>query len=428
MDNEPIAQPTIPEEQDFFTLSVKAGRIFNPTTPVNERDLFSGRTEQIRRIIDVIFQKGQHAIVFGERGVGKTSLANVLSQFVPNEQSNLLSIRINCDRNDDFQSTWRKMFDEIQLKKDTATIGFNKIPTSEIFSVNDLFQVDEITPDEVRKILYTLSNIFLLLLVFDEFDRMQETARRLFADLIKNLSDHASGATIVLIGVGENVEQLIKEHHSVSRSMVQIKMPRMTLLEIKEIISNGVQRLGMTIEKDVINQIAMLSQGLPHYAHLLGLHASRYALDNKSFNIELTHLENAIKKSVSDTQHSIKTDYQQAIRSAHTDNLFAEILLACAIAETNEVGEFAAQDIRSPLEKITGKKYDIPGFARHLSQFCSIKRDNILTKSGASRQFRYKFTDPLMQPYVIMNGILSGHIKADSLFFPEIKEVGDLIT
>ena len=36
----------------------------------------------MRRLIDAANQSGQRAIVYGERGVGKTSLANVLSDFL----------------------------------------------------------------------------------------------------------------------------------------------------------------------------------------------------------------------------------------------------------------------------------------------------------------------------------------------------------
>ena len=42
---------------DFATLSLQVGQVFNPNTPVSEKDLFSGRTEQINRVIDVIFQR-----------------------------------------------------------------------------------------------------------------------------------------------------------------------------------------------------------------------------------------------------------------------------------------------------------------------------------------------------------------------------------
>jgi replication-associated recombination protein RarA len=63
---------------DWPTLSDSAGRSFTPNVPVSENDLFAARIEEVRRVCDAINQRGQHAVVYGERGVGKTSLANIL--------------------------------------------------------------------------------------------------------------------------------------------------------------------------------------------------------------------------------------------------------------------------------------------------------------------------------------------------------------
>jgi ABC-type lipoprotein export system ATPase subunit len=44
--------------------------------------LLAGRDKQIALVIDAVNQKGQHVIICGERGVGKTSLFNVLKSFL----------------------------------------------------------------------------------------------------------------------------------------------------------------------------------------------------------------------------------------------------------------------------------------------------------------------------------------------------------
>lgn len=84
-------------------LGIEAGRVFSPAAPVDERDLFAGRITQLRRVIDVVNQRGQHAIIFGERGVGKTSLANVISSYLGSvEGVSILAPHVNCDASDDF--------------------------------------------------------------------------------------------------------------------------------------------------------------------------------------------------------------------------------------------------------------------------------------------------------------------------------------
>jgi Cdc6-like AAA superfamily ATPase len=396
------------QQETYFSLSIQAGQIFNPTTPVNEKDLFSGRTLQIRRVADAIFQRGQHAIIFGERGVGKTSLANVLQDFLPTA-SNLLVTRINCDSADDFTSVWKKVFKNMGLAKTRSGVGFNSIQQPELFNPAVFFKDDENITHQVFEALSIMPKTIIPVVIMDEFDRMDEDVRKLFADFIKSLSDQALSATVILIGVGDSVNQLITEHQSVSRALMQIQMPRMTQEEIEAIITNSLTRIGnMTIDDNTLHQIKTLSKGLPHYAHLIGLHATRDALDKHSLNITDENLKNAIKKAIEDCQHSIRTNYHKAIRSTKKVNLFEDVLLACAMAEVNELGEFAAQDLRAPMLKITGKSYGIPSYAQHLAEFCDAKRGNILIKTGERKRFRYKFTDPLMQPFIIMQGILRG--------------------
>ena len=192
-------------------------------------------------------------------------------------------------------------------------------------------------------------------------------------------------------------------------------MPRMNTAEIKEIIANGLSKLGMTIDDATLESIATLSKGLPHYAHLIGKHAARKALDSDSLNITEGNFREAISKAIEDAQHSILTAYHTAIRSTKKINLFSTVLLACALCQVNELGEFAAQDLRLPMNKITGKTYEIASFVRHLDEFSSPTRGNILIKTGKRKRFRYKFRDPLMQSFVIMQGLSSNTILSSAL-------------
>ena len=48
--------------------------VFSPISPIKRRDFFFGRRIQLEDVVDAINETGQHAILYGERGVGKTSL------------------------------------------------------------------------------------------------------------------------------------------------------------------------------------------------------------------------------------------------------------------------------------------------------------------------------------------------------------------
>lgn len=401
---------------NFERMALLAGTVFTPTVPVSEQSLFAGRNEEIRRVVDVINQRGRHAVIYGERGVGKTSLANIISTKIVSSRETVAP-RVNCDSTDTFPSLWRKVFSEVDLlKKRRQAPGFQMTIYEETVQAASVVK-DDFTPDQVRRVLTLLGEDKLIILVFDEFDRIQdEDTRRAMADTIKSLSDHDVEATIIIVGVGDSVDEIIAEHRSIERALDQIQMPRMTRKEVFELLENGASRLGMKFTQQAQLRVALLSQGLPHYAHLLALHAVRHALDSKTYTVEVDHVKTAIAKSVSGSQRSLLSDLQKATTSPQKGkHLYSEVLLACAMARTDEFGFFYAADVRDPLSLIMQKRFDIPSFAKHLNDFCHENKGPVLQKSGVKHRFRYRFVNPLLQPLVIMKGIVDKKITEETL-------------
>lgn len=314
------------EIDNWTALANEASQVFSPGAPIDERDLFAGRVEQLRDLINAVNQRGQHAIVFGERGVGKTSLANTFMNFMHRPVSKILSTRINCDSVSNFQSLWKKVFDDLEIS----------------------CQIDRsFGPDDVRRALGVLSKNAIPAIVFDEFDRLPSgKASTLLADTIKAMSDHSVPTTIVIVGVADTVGDLLREHGSIGRALIEIPMPRMSDEEIFEIIEKRIGRLGMKVETGVCSKIIQYSQGLPHYTHLMGLYACQEAARNRTRNISNAHLRIAINNCISKAQQSIREAYYKATSSPRPDNLFKEVLLACSLANTDDLGFFAANDVK----------------------------------------------------------------------------------
>ncbi|MDX6682432.1 MAG: hypothetical protein QOG94_2471, partial [Solirubrobacteraceae bacterium] len=209
----------------------------------------------------------------------------------------------------------------------------------------------------------------------------------------------------VLVGVARSIGELVGEHASIVRALVQIEMPRMSSSELAEILTKGCTAAGLSARASAIEEIVTLSEGLPHYTHLLGLHAAQCAVQDDRTEVRADDVRRAIPKAVD--RHTILNDYQQATRSARKDALFSQVLLACALAPKNQLGFFTSGSIRAPLEVIAGRKIDIPAFSNHLSQFLEPERGAVLQREGSSRRYFYRFTDPILQPYVILKGLAS---------------------
>ena len=391
----------------------KASRVFSPTAPIDQRRLFAGRMSQLQALLDAVTAKGQHAVVYGERGVGKTSLVSILGEVFSDDDQDedVRTVRQNCHRDDTFGRIWMRALETVELVSAKQNIGFGSATATEVASLAGM--ILEGTPDEVVRLLrrFEPSVVF----VFDEFDQLADkSVAQAFSEVIKALSDFAVPTKVVIVGVGDDVDALIASHASVERAIRQIRMPRMEVGELADIMELAMGELNMTCAPAPRNRIVRISQGLPHYVHSLGLYSSRSALGRGSESIAMDDVTAGIKLALENAHQSQLDSYLRAISSPQTDNLYRHVLLACALARTDELGYFTPASVREPLRTV-GRPLEIPAFAGHLNKFASDDRGNVLQKTGTERRFRYRFRNPLLQPFVVMRGIADGLLPPDAL-------------
>ena len=368
---------------------------FTPSAPVDNFSLFAGRFDQISSCIDAFAQKGLHIAVYGERGVGKTSLANVLPEIINEaELPNLGAVRVDCNTNDSYSSIWRKVFRELNL----LSQSLEDVPEH----VTD--------PEEIRFLLKDLHQEALI--VLDEFDRVEDDeALSLLADTVKTLSDHGTGVTLMVVGVAKSIEHLLGEHQSIVRNMREITMQRMSRDELETLLDKGFGQVeGLTATEDAKNRIIYAAEGLPHFAHLLGLGAGHAAVTDDRSAVEKRDVERAEANAV--RTHSMSSEYRRATDSPQPGHLFEEVLLACAYAPRDGLGYFRAADVRAPLSRIVGRAMTIPHFQRHLAELSNDRQT--LYREGELRRRAYRFRNPLFQPFVKMttraNGLISDEL------------------
>lgn len=389
--------------------------IFTPAIPVSQSAVFAGRLEQIQQVVDAIGQPGVHVVIFGEPGVGKTSLANILSKRLGSEKKAVVAPRVTCERTDDFSTLWRRIFSDIRVARERAVVGFGAKPREESGSLDESLP-ENVTSADVKRALATVGRGCVLVVIVDEFDRIGDPeVRATFADTIKVLSDHAVPATLILVGVSDTVDGLIEQHGSVERALVQVRMPRMSPAELEHIVTRGLELLDMTIDPEALAHVSALSQGLPHYTHLLGLHAARIALDAGRTRVEVPDVVEAIGRALDKAQHSIKSAYAAAIASRHARNYYPDVLLACALARNDDFGFFGAGEVRAALEVLSPGTFKDTRIERHLAHFAEGERDAVLQSESRPQGRRFRFQNPLMQPYVVLQGVAGGRVTREML-------------
>jgi Cdc6-like AAA superfamily ATPase len=395
--------------------SFKLGLFFKPSSPINKESLFSGRISQVRDVVDAINQQGQHAVLYGERGVGKTSLANMIFPKLRREGTDKIAPLVNCMTEDTYETLWKRVFERVQFIADKDSIALGS-DTEDLLNEYTGPLASPISPDEVWRLLWELGQELLTVVILDEFDTIADgTTLAMMSDTIKLLSDRGVPATIVVIGVADDVETLLTNHRSIERCLSQINMPRMSMPELESIVVNGLSGVEIKIDDAALWDIVRLSKGLPHYAHLLGLYSGRAALDAERLKVLQIDVQRAMESAVAKTQASIQSDYSKAITSSRKEAQYEQVLLACAMAATDSLGWFYPRDVRGPLGRILNKPCKIEAFARHLHSFSGESRGHVLIKDDLSARPRYRFENPLLQPYVIMRGLSAGMISHTDL-------------
>ena len=313
-------------------------------------------------------------------------MANVIAEFLePFTSETISSHKVICNRESNFGTIWNDLLSQLGSKpKDQWTT---------------------VTPHDV---LNALPSDRKLILIVDEFDRLQDPdTDAMFADTVKAISDKSVDTTLILVGVADDVDDLITEHASIDRCLVQIHLDRMGLVELKEIIEAGMKQAGMDISNRSVNQICLLSMGLPHYTHAFGLNAGRAAIDRRKTRVTPRDVDEASLRIISEYQQTSTRQFIEATASPRRENYYFQVLVACALAKTNALGFFRAQDIRDPYSRIMDRPYEIPSFSRHLHNLSTEARGAVLLMEGEAHKRRFRFNDPMLQPYVLIKGLQS---------------------
>ncbi len=201
-------------EREIKIIESHARDVFTPTKPINSIDLFFERQEEVRRLIRQLSTPGQHSLLYGERGVGKSSLANVASQLLLSKLLQAMGgevYRVSCDSSSTFElilcNPLKDAGVDITLRevdsKDTkggmakgkATVGQKLLGAlgveGQINIEKETMKVHEgpgmyITPSYAAEVLEKHKG----LLVIDEADRLsRQIDKRRLAEFIKQLSD-----------------------------------------------------------------------------------------------------------------------------------------------------------------------------------------------------------------------------------------------
>ncbi len=313
---------------------------FTPTQPVKSGTALIGRRTQVERAIAAIEIERAHVAIFGERGHGKTSLANVVAGLA--EEAGFGVVRHACSAGASFSDLIGAILERIParyFRHDRDDAGEPAHAVMRDWSV-----------PTATAALATIRFGHVLVFI-DEFDRLAATnARRDMAELLKNCSDMALRVSFVLIGVAESLGELLALHQSIHRNLVAIPMPLLTDADLSTLLTQGCEALGLRLEWEAEKLLLQLSHQSPYTAQQLGLHATANARRRRSSVVVAADAAAAARLVLEETRpvFAALLDPLPLDRRSPDGNVYIDLLYEAARAPCDGFGWFTAKDINLP--------------------------------------------------------------------------------
>lgn len=376
-------------------------KAFTPHTPVVD-DLFCGRMKEIESIFEGLSEKGNHIVLFGDRGVGKTSLARYSCKKYGEAENTDTNIMVSCCANDTFQSVIEKVFTELGIelveavqrgsgaKIDVKCVEYNREISRTIINTN---KTDN--PTWVANKLKDKEGVVII----DEFDTIKDPIeKQKFSTLMKNLSDNSSNLSLLIVGISLSVDDLIEGHRSIDRCLSQVYLKRMTDDELLSIIQKGEDRTGLKFNEDVKKKIVEKSLGFPYYVHMLALEASKNAVLSERKEINNEDYENGLNNTIKKIDHSLSEMYKEAIGS--NDSIEKKRIIYAA-AKIGDQGTFTMTEWIKSYQEIYSD--GIKNVTINSTMQKNISKDGSKLITSIKRG-KYIFNDSRLPCYILLLG------------------------
>lgn len=275
-----MALPNIPNS-DLPTFAEMVRQVLTISSPIRTPEKLFGREREMQKIELALYTPGRHVFICGDRGVGKTSLAQTAAFMT--QSSERPPLCISCDPDFTLESmieaiiTLAKINTPLHQYKNSTILGLN-LPLFKIETRFDELETKNISEPQIKNLASAVSALKYLgenysqktIVVIDEFDLIKdENEKKRFGILLKHLSDGDIKVNIIFTGIGQSVNEIIGGHLSSERQIEQVVLDRLHFTGRKSIVDGAFSYFGVDISESVSNRICSLSDGFPYYIHLM---------------------------------------------------------------------------------------------------------------------------------------------------------------
>lgn len=350
--------------------------------PVIAREQFSGRHDALTALIAAIEQQRVHVVIYGERGIGKTSLSHVFAETA--REAGYIVLYGSCGTDGRFDEIFRAFAAKIPMLYHRSVLP-TTAAVEQALNFDSLLPAAPFGPREVSDLFADVVGTRVVL-ILDEYDRIADPHfRRDVAELIKNLSDRAARVQLVLTGVASNLDELIGFAPSIRRNVVGLPMRPLNQGEVGEILRLGEEVSGLHYGDPAVSMIATMANGSPYLVRLLGHRAGIAALDQNKTAVDVSHCQIAVERVLTDWNATLPRRVQ-ALLARDESRAHWPLLLAAAEAGTYSDGWFVVADVVAEMKGSNPVTVDAD--LRRLAR----AHDLLESEDGATEtRFRYRY-------------------------------------
>lgn len=308
------------DEEDF---GGRIHEVLSPSSPIRSREFLFGRDVDLERIRRSLMAPGRQIFIYGERGVGKSSLANAAATQC--QSSDAHPIQVSCTST----STFTTVVEDLLQATQTEASGPTTIRREGKVGWRGLQAGGHIetttpavgAPANINEAAARLDIAFRAysrrtVAVIDEFDGLPDRVERnKFAELIKALGDKQSTAKLIFTGVATSLDELLQSHGSAHRQLDAIELGRIDYQSRIDIVKKALQSFSVFADDGVVYRIASISNGFPYYVHLLTEHVLwRWFEGGCASEISMDHLHAAFRTATDMVHADLRQPYDRAVK------------------------------------------------------------------------------------------------------------------
>ena len=303
----------------------KLSTVVNAATPIRSIQHLKGREQQLLEIERALYAVGRHIFIYGDRGVGKSSLAATAAYQY--QSTDAEPIFVSGSPDDTFQSIIANIAvqalgrSKVENRKSQESLsmefrGLKWTTGCEVSTIDLEAQIKSIGDATELLKQVALKHSEKPSVVLDEFDTIPDSAERAkFASLLKQLGDQSVGIKFFITGIGCSCDELLGAHQSAHRQLATIELLRLGWEGRREIVEDAALAFELDLNNDVNWRIALISDGYPYYVHLLIEKMLWAAFDSESEEPTLgwNEFNTGLRVAIRETNAELRQPYEKAV-------------------------------------------------------------------------------------------------------------------